>query len=303
MSVISKKAVFGVLTVAGSMLVISCAGTGDSSAPAAQGAGVAVAAPRCATVDLPLATQLAVQKMLDSRPRTLAPVAGSVTIPVYWHVINKGTGIANGDIPQSWIDAQINVLNAAYAGNTGGAVTSFKFVLAGVTRTTNRKWFTAVINSIAERDMKNALHQGSADDLNFYTNGMGQNLLGWATFPNEYSTRPSMDGVVCHYATLPGGNYAPYNLGDTATHEVGHWLGLYHTFQGGCAEPGDGVADTPAEASAASGCPTGRNTCAAAGLDPITNFMDYTTDSCMFLFSGGQADRMDGMWNSYRAGK
>lgn len=231
----------------------------------------------------------------------LERTSGSVAINVYVHVITNKKGA--GNVSDAAIANQIKVLNDAYSGLTGGANTPFRFQLAGTDRTKNDKWYTAVLGTRNERDMKNALHRGTARDLNLYTNNMGQGLLGWATFPWEYAGAPTMDGVVCHFASLPGGTLAPYNLGDTATHEVGHWLGLYHTFQGGCTVTNDEVADTNAQASSTSGCPIGRDSCQIDGpgkLDPIENFMDYSTDSCMFLFTAGQSARADTMHATYR---
>lgn len=220
---------------------------------------------------------------------------GSVTVPVVFHVINKGSGIANGDIPQSQIDDQIAVLNAAYAS------TPFRFQLVSVDRTTNSSWFKMTNGSSAEKAAKTALHTGGPETLNLYSANPGLGLLGWATFPSDYAAKPTMDGVVVKFNSVPGGSGAPYNEGDTATHEIGHWLGLYHTFQGGCANPGDSVSDTPAEKSAAYGCPVGRDSCTTkSGLDPITNFMDYTDDSCMNQFTAGQTTRMDQMHQQYR---
>ena len=223
--------------------------------------------------------------------------AAATEIPVYVHVLQSGPSAAEGALSDAAIDAQITVLNSAYAS------AGFHFTKAGVDRTTDASWFTMAPDSSAERSAKQALHRGSINALNLYSANPSGGILGWATFPWELSQSLNMDGVVLLYASLPGGDAAPYNLGDTGTHEVGHWLGLYHTFQGSCSRQNDGVSDTAAERSPAFGCPTGRDSCTSRnypGSDPITNFMDYTDDVCMNTFSSGQKTRMTGMWNQYR---
>lgn len=238
-----------------------------------------------------------------SGARSSLRAAGTVSIPVYFHVIRRADG--SGDVSDAALQAQVDVLNGAYGGGTGGANTPFRFTFdpRETDRTNNSSWYTAGPGTTAERQMKTALREGGKNALNVYLNEPGGGYLGWATFPWNYASNPSDDGVVVLNSSLPGGTAVPYNEGDTATHEAGHWLGLYHTFQGGCSKNNDYVSDTPAERSPAYGCPVGRNSCSSSrypGDDPILNFMDYTDDPCMFQFSGGQSTRMDAMWTTYR---
>ena len=231
------------------------------------------------------------------------PKGFTATIPVYVHVLSAGPSAAEGNVPSSQIQQQVTVLNRAFAGGYGGYRTPFAFKLAGVTRTQNAAWFAMGYASQTERRAKAALRQGGADALNIYTtNGANDSLLGWATFPSMYQGQPGIDGIVVHYGSLPGGFIDGFDLGQTATHEVGHWLGLFHTFQNGCSSSGDRVEDTPAQRTPSSGCPVGKDTCGAPGADPIHNFMDYSDDPCYAEFSAGQSQRMTEQFLHYRAG-
>jgi hypothetical protein len=217
-------------------------------------------------------------------------------VPVYFHVIQSSTN-ATGGVTTQMINDQISILNAAYAS------ANMSFSLVSIDRTTNDSWYIVTPGTTAETQMKTALRKGDKASLNLYSANIGQGLLGWATFPADYTKAPSMDGVVMLNQSMPGGTATPYNLGDTATHEIGHWAGLYHTFQGGCTTANDSVSDTPAEKSSAFGCPVGRDTCTGTkypGVDPIYNFMDYTDDACMNTFTAGQISRMQSQMTTYR---
>ncbi len=252
---------------------------------------------RCATYEPSAEEQASVASALKAYALQYGANAVGGQIKVAWHVIYFGS---SGNIPQSQIDASIAELNKAYSGFYGGVNTGYTFVLASVDRTSNRKWFGVTPQTGTETQMKNALAIDPAHRLNVYSAKPGQNLLGWAYFPNSFPETDKRHGVVIHYGSVPGGYLAPYNLGGTLDHEVGHYLGLYHTFQGGCAAPGDYVDDTAPEATATSGCPGGKDTCAGGGVDPIHNYMDYSDDACYTEFTGGQDARMDVMVPTYR---
>lgn len=245
------------------------------------------------TKDVPAAEALAVSALLP----------GSVTVPTYVHVItSQRLAAAERVALASRVERQVKVLNRAFSGRTAGdaAKTAFRFSLQGVDYTVDAAWASMGYGSKEEKQAKEALRVGGPETLNVYAADIGDGLLGWATFPQSYKTKPTLDGVVILTDSMPGGDDPIYSLGDTGTHEVGHWLGLYHTFQNGCSNTGDYVADTPSEKSPAFYCPEGRDTCRAPGMDPIRNFMDYTQDSCMDHFTALQAVRMADHWVTFR---
>jgi hypothetical protein len=223
-----------------------------------------------------------------SEKSSLVPnvVLPTTTIPVHFHVITTNSGA--GDVNDSQLDAQIAVLNAAYAGS------GFQFSKQGYTRTRNTTWYNGCDKSAIEREIRKSIAVDPLHTFNVYTCGLGGGLLGRATFPSMFPESSFMHGVVILNASLPSGSATNYNNGDTLTHEAGHYLGLFHTFQGGCSVPGDSVADTPQEAAPHFGaCPeTPLDTCTSdAGNDPVTNFMDYSYDTCMDTFTAGQRQR------------
>ena len=246
---------------------------------------------RCATPAVSKEEADAVQSQLLTFGLPRTDQTFRLTIPVAFHII---TCNGQGGVPQSQIDAQIRELNSAYRG------TGFSFVLSSVDRTESCQWFSQLTGPGVEKKAKQALAIDPAHHLNVYTADLGHNLLGWSYFPQSFPEDYYLHGVVIHYGSLPGGFLAPYDLGGTLDHESGHYLGLFHTFQGGCTDPGDYIDDTPFEAGPAFGCPIGRNTCPQPGDDPIHNYMDYTDDACYSEFTADQAARMQAIVQAYR---
>ena len=284
--------------------LVGCgAGTEVDSASSALSSNPPVV--RCGVKDPTSSAQAAIEQDIAATQAAGglgAPRLGWITVPVYVHVITTATGV--GDV-SALVPRQISVLNAAYS------AARVKFNLAGIDVTANDAWYTVGIGSKEEKAMKTTLRRGGGDALNLYTASLGGGLLGWSTFPKSYKSQPADDGVVVLDQSLPGGNeefsnatepdgLLSYNLGDTGTHEVGHWMGLYHTFQNGCSASGDKVDDTPAEASPQFFC-IERDSCPGRpGIDPIHDFMDYVDDACMFEFTAGQETRMRDQWATYR---
>ncbi|KAG8765787.1 hypothetical protein FRC16_007853, partial [Serendipita sp. 398] len=243
-------------------------------------------------------TEFAKKKVLLKAEDELAT---PTNISVAWHVIYTNETYEGGHLEDWMVNASIGAMNDHY-GTTG-----IHFSLDHVDYTLNDTWFIGAdpVYKTIQNEMKAALRIGDASTLNIYTVGFGtrsnNELLGYSTFPwwlvNPANATLSTidgavdDGVVILYSSIPNGTKPNYNQGKTLTHEVGHWLGLYHVFQGGCTGFGDGVADTPPQYRASYGCPIGQDSCYGDGVDSIHNFMDYSYDECLYEFTAGQAQR------------
>jgi hypothetical protein len=234
-------------------------------------------------------------------------------IPVVVHILRHSDG--RGSISDALVQSQIEVLNEdflALPGSNGapGTACGIEFYLAdrdpaghptsGILRHTNDSWYDDV------GDYWTPLHWDTNRYLNIYTN-TASGYLGYSYLPNGGGVvGETFDRVVCHWRAFgrdaPRG--PPYDQGRTVTHEVGHYLGLRHTFAQGCAVSGDCstegdlICDTNDENGSTFGCPTGQSSCNS--LDPIHNYMDYTDDLCMWEFSPEQAGRMRCTLENYR---
>jgi len=245
------------------------------------------------------------QRSIDARTKAILRRKGvtaadasrtSAVVPVYVHKMLSASGA--GDVSAQQIADQIAELNQDFAGGESPGVasdTGLSFTLAGVDAYYNNSWHQDKQSST----YRSRTRLGGKNALNIWL--VDFNYLGIATFPWDYSKSPKIDGIRVQYSSLPGGSATNFNDGKTATHEAGHWFGLYHTFQGGCTATNDEVSDTPAQSSSTSGCPEGRDSCSLPGTDPIHNYMDYSYDDCYNQFTPGQSARIDTMWAAYRA--
>ncbi len=227
----------------------------------------------------------------------------NVVIPVVFNVLYKTTA---ENVTQAQLQSQIDVLNADFSAlnadynNTPGyfqAVRSgdikIRFTLDQVNRrVTNKKsWST---NDAMKKTSQGGIDPTSpSTKLNFWVCNMGGGILGYAQFPGG---NPATDGIVCDDQATgnTGTAAAPYGLGRTATHEIGHYLNLRHIW-GDATCGNDFVGDTPLHQTSNGGCPAfpKYGSCSATIPMQTMNYMDYTYDACMYMFTAGQSSRMN----------
>lgn len=234
----------------------------------------------------------------------------NLVIPVVFHNIVRSDNV--GFVPNERFLSQIDVLNEDFGmlegtPGDGGAQSNdvrVRFVLAGIRRIQNDAWFN--FPSAYEEEYKAALHWDPSRYLNIYTIGIPEDdvTLGWAYYPQDTAGESNFDGIVALYDVIGRGSpHVPFTEGRTITHEVGHYLGLLHTFapngedEGTCENgwnAGDLIQDTPAEEAATYDCPAMAQTCGMnvpSTMGNVHNYMNYTDDACMFYFTIQQANR------------
>lgn len=250
----------------------------------------------CAARNLDPATALWVERMTER----LAPEAldvKPVRIPIAFHIITSGK---EGRVKTRHINTLISRLNWGFRD------TPFSFYLARVDRMNKPSWYKDCGPGTAnEAAMKKRLAVDPKTTLNLYSckpyiPEINAYVLGYSSFPFENTEGSYMHGIMLHPAGLPGGTDPRYNRYGLAAHEVGHYLGLFHTFQNGCQGNGDSVADTGAQAQPHNGCPVGADTCPDAAADDVHNFMNYSDDLCSEHFTPGQIERAILITGSFR---
>jgi hypothetical protein len=240
-------------------------------------------------------------------PMIRRQAGNSTVIPTYFHVVST-TGNANS-VQEALLQDQLDVMNKAYSS------TGFSFQLVDTDFTANNAWAEIDVTSSDDSDMmamKNKLRKGKYSELNVYfIENLANGILGMCEFPTKEidASDPSsfsFDGCLVHSGTLPGANEFPgkFDQGMTSVHEIGHWFGLFHVFQGSsCSSDGDLVSDTPFQSSATSGCPTNKDSCPnSPGTDSVNNYMDYSDDKCYSKFTPGQIKRAQDIWGDMREG-
>lgn len=282
-----------------------CAGGGTAAARVVPGSGrkepgtLTASEARAAERDLEARVEALVRDGTLREDGTLPPGASTVKVQTHVHVLTSTSGV--GSVTMDQVRQQMRVLNQSFAGTPAGdsVRTKFSFKLASLEQVPNDAWYP-LRNDYA---MMAALRRGSRDDLNIYISDLGGGLLGYASLPSTHDI--IRDGVVVTTQSLPGGSFESYSEGDTLVHEVGHWLGLYHTFRGGCGPTGDYVDDTAAQADGVNvfSCDEALDTCSAPGTDPVHNYMSYGSDACLDRFTAGQDERMVQEWLAYREGR
>ncbi|MBT6808545.1 MAG: zinc metalloprotease, partial [Flavobacteriales bacterium] len=261
------------------------------------------------------------QRWIDNQPESSNPTI--ITIPVVVHVVYYNS---NENISTTQVQSQIDILNEDFrrlnsdASNTPSAFQSvaadceIEFCLAstdpngnsttGITRTSTSQSSFSTNDGVKYSSSGGIDAWNTSEYLNIWVCDISGGILGYAQFPGGNS---SSDGIVCDYAYFgnTGTATSPFHLGRTATHEVGHYLNLRHIW--GDANCGnDQCNDTPTQQSSNYGCPNFPSTsnCSGNGSngDMFMNYMDYTDDACMNMFSQDQKTRMIAAINTYRSG-